>query len=78
MSRGQVKYKRFEATTNYTLKPLDSNILKRVSPGGRLLAFYVDKKTNKLVADASKFAVEPTCLGEEVCFSYLVSKQEMC
>jgi len=74
VSRGQVIYKRYETTTNDILRPLNSNILKRVSPGGRLLAFYVDRKTNKLVADASKFAVEPTCLSEEVYFGNMVSE----
>jgi len=74
VSRGQVIYKRYETTTNDILKPLESNILKRVSPGGRLLAFYVDKKTSKLVADASKFEVEPTCLSEEVYFGIMVSE----
>lgn len=65
--RGQVIYKKFWNSTSI-LGQFDSDILKRVSSdgGGRLLAFYVDKTTNKLVSDASTFEVDLTCLGKEV------------
>lgn len=46
--------------------PLPDSVLKKVSPGARLLAFYVDGKNDELVADAVKFRIDPVCRGEEV------------
>jgi len=41
-------------------------LMEKVSPGARIIAFYVDERTNELVADAVKFSVNPICQGQKV------------
>jgi len=47
-------------------KTISAELLRQVSPGGRLLAFYIDTQSDTIVADAALFAVELTCTSEQV------------
>lgn len=67
MSRGQVVYTKYVSPAIMGSAPLTEDVLKMISPGARLLAFYVDGKNNELVADAVHFSVDPVCRGNQVC-----------
>lgn len=45
---------------------LPEEIQELISPSARLLVFYVDKETKKLVADSDKFHVVQKCRGKGV------------
>ncbi|XP_052777882.1 complement C3-like [Mya arenaria] len=62
-SRGEIVDTSFNKPTNEINMRLENSIYKKVSPGARLLAFYVDKDDNRIVADSTKFAVDPVCRG---------------
>ncbi|WAR23941.1 CO3-like protein [Mya arenaria] len=64
VSRGEIVYTSFSQPTNEINIRMENHILKKVSPGARLLAFYVDKHGDGIVADSTKFAVDPMCKGE--------------
>ncbi|WAR23930.1 CO3-like protein, partial [Mya arenaria] len=64
VSRGEIVYTSFHQPTNEINIRMENHILKKVSPGARLLAFYVDKQGDGIVADSTKFAVDPMCRGE--------------
>ncbi|WAR23935.1 CO3-like protein, partial [Mya arenaria] len=64
ISRGEIVNTLFYNPTNIIIMRMDNHILKKVFPGARLLAFYVDKQGHEIVADSTKFAVDPMCRGE--------------
>jgi len=66
VSRGKIVYEKYKPMTNMITKGISAKILRQVSPGGRLLAFYIDAQSDTIVADAALFAVEPTCTSEQV------------
>jgi hypothetical protein len=45
---------------------ITEEIQEKVSPSGRILAYYVDKNSQELVADSIKFFVKKGCLVDGV------------
>ncbi|XP_052774665.1 complement C5-like [Mya arenaria] len=64
VSRGEIVYNKFNVPTNEINMRMENDIPQKISPGARLLAFYVDTNGDAIVADSTKFAVDPMCRGE--------------
>jgi len=66
VSRGAVVHSVYKPPGSKVQTDFNDALLEKVSPGGRIIAFYVDGNTNELVADAVKFKVDPACRGQKV------------
>ena len=64
--RGTVVFTAFKNPSSKVTQSMTNALMEEVSPGARIIAFYVDERTNELVADAVKFSVNPICQGQKV------------
>jgi hypothetical protein len=64
--RGKIVYTKYKDAGKQASVEITKDLQELVSPDARLLVFYVDKTTNKIVADSFKFEVEKRCRGRGV------------
>lgn len=66
-------YTKFKAAGNLASVILTEDIQELISPSARLLVFYVDKRTNNIVADSEKIEVDQKCRNTGVSVIFHVS-----
>ncbi|XP_060557864.1 venom factor-like [Ruditapes philippinarum] len=62
ISKGQILHTLFKKNDKMVTEKITEEIQEKVSPSGRILAYYVDKNSQELVADSIKFFVKKGCL----------------
>ncbi|XP_053373562.1 venom factor-like [Mercenaria mercenaria] len=66
VSRGKVVHTVFKPPSNKVSEQIKEDLQKLINPTARLLVFYVDEGTDKVVADSIKIEVDPKCRGDDL------------
>ncbi|XP_060597411.1 complement C3-like [Ruditapes philippinarum] len=63
VTRGKIVHAVFKQASNKAVEQIDDFLQELINPTARLLVFYVDENSNKVVADSIKIDVDAKCRG---------------
>lgn len=66
ISRGKVEHVVFRQISHRVSEPIGEQVQDLINPSARVLVFYVDSKSDIIVADSIKIELEPKCRGKQL------------